>query len=433
MRLRILVSAFACQPGAGSGPVLGGGEDQLGWNLVKQIARFCHVWVLTSAQNRAGIEEALRREPLPGMQCHYVELPRWLRRLKRVQGGIQIYAYLWQVKAYFTARHLHQRVQFDMFHHITYANDWMASFIGALLPILYIRGPGGGAHRTPKAFLGEYSFCGRLWEHVRVLGQWLLRRDPFFRAGQKRARAILVCNREAQQAIPRKLQSKVHLFPVNGITASDLSLCLSANPSGNHFCVLTAGKLLRLKGVALAMRAFKAFLERSGVASGPEEPRFTIVGDGPELPRLQDLANRLGLQRQVRFEKWMLREDVLLKMASCDVFLFPSLRDGGGAVAVEAMAAAKPVICFDLAGPGMHVADGCGIRIKPESPEQAVRDMAAALELLYKDRELRSQMGRAARTRAEQAYHWDRLGEQLMEIYQKSLGNKVIETQWERH
>src|SRR5260370_28570115 len=77
--------------------------------------------------------------------------------LRGIQGGIQIYAYVWQVKAYFVARRLHRRFPFDIFHHITYANDWMASFIGALLPVPYVRGPGGGAHRTPRELLQEYT------------------------------------------------------------------------------------------------------------------------------------------------------------------------------------------------------------------------------------------------------------------------------------
>src|SRR5579884_2376590 len=80
----------------------------------------------------------------------------------RGQCAFQVYAYLWQIKAYFVARRLHRERPFDVFHHVTYANDWMASYIGALLPVPYIRGPGGGAQRTPGAFLKEYKFRDRL-------------------------------------------------------------------------------------------------------------------------------------------------------------------------------------------------------------------------------------------------------------------------------
>src|SRR5712692_9010733 len=144
MKLRVLACAYACY--GESGAKLSGGEAVLGWSLVRQLGRFHEVWVLTHSENRPSIEAALRQEPLPSVRFHYLDLPDWLRPLQRLPGGIQLYAYLWQLRAYLAARALHRRHGFDVFHHITYANDWMASFIGALLPIPFIRGPGGGAH-----------------------------------------------------------------------------------------------------------------------------------------------------------------------------------------------------------------------------------------------------------------------------------------------
>ena len=117
----------------------------------------------------------------------------------------------------------------------------------------------------------------------------------------------------------------------------------------------------------------------------------------------------------------MPRGELLSNMESHDVFLFPSLRDGGGAVVIEAMAAGKPVVCLDTGGPGMHITDDWGFKIVPRSPDDAVSELASALEQLYNDEDLRSRMGKAARKRAEMVYHWDRLGEQLMNIYEESL------------
>ena len=85
------------------------------------------------------------------------------------------------------------------------------------------------------------------------------------------------------------------------------------------------------------------------------------------------------------------------------------------------MAAGKPVICVDLGGPGMHVTEDCGVKVAPLAPEQVVRDLAAALERLYTDEGLRLRLGKAARVRAARLYHWDRLGERMLEIYQDAL------------
>ena len=414
MKLRVLACAYACSPG-GSGEAFGGGELILGWNLVKQLARFHDVVVLTSTPNRASIESAIQQEPLPTVQFHYFDLPSWMAFLLDIQGGIQLCAYLWQMKAYFVAKRLHRELPFDVFHHITYANDWMASFIGALLPVPYIRGPGGGAHRTPRKMLAEYSLGGRIWEQLRAAGQWIFRHDPFFVASQRRARALLVCNREALEAMPQKWRAKTSLFPVNGVSSEDLKRFPSVHTRNGAFRVLTAGKLLRIKGNALALRAFRQFAARHSDA------QLVIVGNGPELSELRRLAGNLEQTRQVRFEDWMTRKELRCQMSASDVFLFPSLRDGGGAVVVEAMAAGKPVVCLDLAGPGLHVTPECGIKITPSSPENTVREMAATLERLYQDKELRRRMGQAARKRGEECYHWDRLGEHLQEIYQKTF------------
>jgi glycosyltransferase involved in cell wall biosynthesis len=432
-KLKVLACAYACVLESGS-PV-SGGEAVLGWNLARQLARFHEVWVLTATSNRSGIEAELQRRPVPNLTFHYVDLPGWMRPLLRFPGGLQFYAYLWQIRAYFAARKLHQQVKFDVFHHITFANDWMASYIGALLPIPFLRGPGGGAHRTPEGFLREYSFGARFWERFRSSGQWVLRHDPFYVRSQRRAKVILLCNREAAEAVPKPLRYKVQLFPVNGISAEDLRIIGGENgqqgrsaepapdpqaPSRRPFEVLYAGKLLGLKGVALGIRGFALFAQRHA------DVKFSLVGDGPERARLETLIQELGVGNCVHLHKWVPRSELLVLMRASDLFLFPSLRDGGGAVVVEALAAGKPVICMDLAGPGLHVTENCGIKIPPQSTDQTIKGIADALERLYGDRELLARMGKAARHRAEEAYVLDKLGDRLRGIYESVLGVKIL-------
>lgn len=412
MSPRILVCAYAClvDPAVG----VPGGGDLMAWNLVKRLGRAHRLWVLTAARNCKAIEAALKKQPLPHVQFVYLDLPGWLCALMRHQVGVQFYAYLWQWKAYFVARDLHRRVRFHLFHHLTYENDWMASIIGALLPVPYVRGPGGGAHRIPKPFLKGFSLGSRLAEFRRSLGQWVFRHDPFFVLSQHRARVILACNHEAVQGVPVRWSHKVQLLSVNGISGGELT-SPQQQARSERFAVLSAGRLVPLKGFDLALRAFAIFAERR------PEAGFTIVGKGPELNRLQGLIHELGIEKQARIESWMPRQRLLASMRSCDVFLFASLRDGGGLVLVEAMAAGRPVICFDLGGPGLHVNGKCGFKVPARDPRQAVRDMAVALEKLASDRKLRAQMGRAALERARLVYDWDRVTEHIIEAYQQAL------------
>jgi glycosyltransferase involved in cell wall biosynthesis len=387
----------------------------MAWNLVKRLARAHRLWVLTAAQNSQAIEAALEKQPLPDVQFVYVGLPGWLHALTRHQVGIQLYAYLWQWKAYFVARGLHRRFQFKLFHHLTYDNDWMASIIGALLPVPYVRGPGGGAHWIPKPFLKGFRLGSRLAEFRRSCGQWVFRHDPFFVLSQHRARVILAGNHEAMEGVSARWRHKVQLLSVNGISGHELT-SPRQQARNKKFAVLSAGRLVPLKGFDLALRAFAIFAQRH------PEADCTIVGKGPELNRLESLIHELGIEKQARIVSWMPREHLLASMRSCDVFLFASLRDGGGLVVVEAMASGKPVVCLDLGGPGQHVNGECGFKVPAHDPDQAVRDMAVALEKLASDRNLCAQMGRAAFERARQVYDWDRVTERIIEAYEQALG-----------
>jgi len=207
-----LACVFTCSPPGKPG--FTGGESLLGWNLLLQIARYHEVWALTQTADRSSLEQGLAEHSISNIHFRYVDLPSWLSPLLRFPGGHQFYYHLWQLRAYFVAKKLHKEQRFELFHHITYANDWLASFIGAFLPVPYIRGPGGGAQQSPKGFEGEYTFKGRMWERGRALGQWVFRRDPFFIRGRNRASAILLCNKESISGVPAACSHKTHLFKI---------------------------------------------------------------------------------------------------------------------------------------------------------------------------------------------------------------------------
>jgi glycosyltransferase involved in cell wall biosynthesis len=86
------------------------------------------------------------------------------------------------------------------------------------------------------------------------------------------------------------------------------------------------------------------------------------------------------------------------------------------------MSLGRPVICLNIGGPGMIITDDCGVKITPGSPKTTVHDLAAALERLYLDCDLRNLMGKAARDRVAETYHWDKLGDSLNLIYKTTMG-----------
>lgn len=411
---KVLLSAYACNP---SGSLaLHPGEDLTGWRLAEQAGRFNEVWVITHAYNREGVRAGLAAGGGIGARFHFLELPPPLGLLYKVEFGQRIYYYLWQVAALRAARRLHREVGFDVAHHATFGNDWIASWIGAFLPVPYVHGPVGGGQRTPRPLLREYTAGGRLSEFGRTAAQWFGRRDPVRRRALGKARAILVCNRETRDRIPAACRGKVVEFPVNGIARGDLAPPARPAEASGAFRVLMAGRFHRLKGFGIGLRAFAAFAREFPGA------RLTLVGSGPEEGRLRRTIEEAGIGSRVDMVPWMPRAGLLSAMAASDAFLFPSFRDGGGAVVVEAMAAGLPVVCLDSGGPGFHVRPGWGFKVAPGPPGEVVDGLARALKVLARDRDLCRAMGRAARERAEDYYLWDRHGERLDAVYRTARG-----------
>jgi glycosyltransferase involved in cell wall biosynthesis len=105
----------------------------------------------------------------------------------------------------------------------------------------------------------------------------------------------------------------------------------------------------------------------------------------------------------------------------------PSLHDSGGWVALEAMAAGRPVICLDLGGPALQVSEATGIKIPATTPKQVVADLASALEQLAGDPSRRARLGEAARATIQEKYNWDKKGEQLAALYARLMKQQALE------
>lgn len=418
-RLNMLVSAYACNPLATEESYPG--EAVLGWNLIKQLNRFHDVSVLTRTYNRRGIEEAVEQDTLNGVKFHYLKLPKFLSLLKRNFLGFSLYYLIWQIKAFFIAKKLCKKNQYELFHHVTFNNDWMPSFIGAFLPLPFIWGPMGGGQKVPRSFKRTIHWKNRINQNLRLAGQWFWRNTWFRRRCVKKALAILVCNTDTEDKIKTD-EKKLFFYPVNGISPEELKILPDiVEEESPIFHVIYAGRLDAIKGINLGLEAFRVFSEKF------PNSFFKIIGVGPEKERLTNLTKTLNIQDKVELIPWMEREELLEQLRLSDVLLFPSFRDGGGQVVIEAMACGKPVIGINVGGPGFHIKKEWGIKIEPKDPDYTIREMAKALEILYLDGDLRKNMGAAGRKRAEEFYLWERLGDHLQKIYQEVLPRELLD------
>ncbi len=412
-RPRVLISAFACHPEPKT--IHFPGEAILGWSLVREIEKFADCHVMTWARNREGIESYPDYGKPGGAVFHFLDLPdRFWRTLGHRHYGLRFYYFLWQRLAGSEARRLHREEHFDLCHQITFSNEWMPSFMGPALSIPFIWGPVGGGQKVPGKLMSLLSARDRGRERMRVLLQDVWRLTPARRRTAGSASAILVCNRESREVL-RHWSDKVVDFPVNGIRASDVAGSAGKRGPGDGFRVLYAGRFDGIKGLSLAVAAFAEF------AAGRPDASLIMVGEGPEKERIVRLAADAGLVDRVAFLPWLERAGVMAEMRRSHVFLFPSLRDGGGAVVIEAMASGIPSICLNVGGPGFHMSPEWGCRIEPGSVGEVRDGIVGALERLYSDEALRSSMAAAGLARAAGYYAWEKHGERVRGIYEKAL------------
>ena len=149
--------------------------------------------------------------------------------------------------------------------------------------------------------------------------------------------------------------------------------------------VLTAARLHHQKGHVHLLEA----------AALVPEARFVIVGDGPERETLEALARTLGVESRVRFLGY--REDIAQLLASCDLFVLPSLYEGLPISVLEAMAAGKPVIATAIGGTREAVIDGVTGLLVPPADSRA---LAAGIRRVIADGSLALRLGESGRARA---------------------------------
>lgn len=329
--MKLLAFAYACEPDKGS-------EPGAGWNWVRMLASLGETWVITRANNRDAIEEALPSIPERArLRFIYVDLARKAMFWKKGQRGVRLYYLLWQVRALREAKRLHARENFDVVWHLTMANAWLGS-VGGLVGTQFVYGPVGGGVRFPWRLVGAVGFRGALYEVVRSAAQDAGRYlNPLSRSAWRRAELILVQNPETKVWLPRRHWAKVIVFP-NAVLDE-----LPTTPSEEResHTAMFVGRLVPWKGASLAIEAI----------ARTEDWRLWICGSGHDEGRLRRIAKRLGVEGRVRFLGQLPRHEVLARMRRAEVFLFPSLHDEAGLVVLEAQRAGLPVICCAIGGP----------------------------------------------------------------------------------
>jgi len=352
--MRVLLSAYACEPNRGS-------EPEVGWQRGLHMLTFVdEVWVLTRSNNRPVIEA----DPLShsdDLHFIYYDLPGWALKLKRHTWFTRAYFVLWQWGAYREAARCHRDKPFDRVYHVTFASMQFGSFMGRL-GIPFIIGPIAGGERAPFRLRKSLPIRGQVTELVRDLGILIQRCSPLSRSSYAAADRIYVTTTDSLKLIPRRWRYKASVHLAIAIDTLPFRNVRRQQPDPPRF--VYAGSLIYLKGVHLAICALAQV-----IATTPDA-KLTLIGDGPAEKWLRSVAERCGVAHAVEFAGRVPREQLINAFGNYTALVFPSLHDTGGLVVLEALSQGIPVVCLDLGGPGIIVNASCGVVVQTADADE---------------------------------------------------------------
>ena len=222
---------------------------------------------------------------------------------------------------------------------------------------------------------------------------------PFARSTYRHAAAIIAASSQTYAEFAA-YRDKLFFVPEPGIARS---LCFGDSRSpepGAKLELIFVGGLVPRKACDLALRAAAPLL-RNDLA------HFTVVGDGPERNRLEQLVKSLGIEKAVSFCGWLSHAEVLRRLRSADVLVFPSLRDNGAGVVFEALATGAVPVVADFGGPGDIVHPEVGYKVPLTNESDFVAQMEKILTELAHDRDLLERLRQQGMAYARERLTWD--------------------------
>lgn len=370
--MRILVSAYACNP-------YGGSESGVGWAAVCRIARLHDVWVLCDIHNKAGWERGVLEGIVPGNVRVRFLRERSACSANRFIAHIQSWLNYadFNRKVLDAARDWHKEVGFDLCHQVTIAAWRMPSSLWRL-PIPFVWGPIGGAGYIPPAFRGMLSGQARVFEVLRDWSTARTLRSQAFRDCIRKTAVVFAANEETEELLrPHRDGRPLVRLPIVSISKEKADTFARVNvPEETDRVPLrlfAGGNMEGRKGVNLALRAL-AKVKAAGLPF-----HYTVAGGGPEIPGLLKLRASLGLESEVEFHPGFRGPDYVDALHRTDVYFLPSFRESTPVTLLEAYLAGCYPVVADTGAQGEIVRLAGGTAVAAVDMSALVQNLANAV------------------------------------------------------
>lgn len=417
--MRVLLIAEACNPEWVSVPLVG-------WSHAQALRKVADVHLVTQVRNAQAVEKA---GLIPGKDFTAIDSEKVAGRAYRLASFLRVgkgkgWTTVTAVSAltyrYFERlvwKEFGQRIaakEFDLVHRLTPLTPTTGSPLAAKcrrVGVPFMLGPLNGGVPWPKQFssarLKEKEWLSYLRGVFRLM--------PGYRSTRRNASAILIASRDTWQQMPARYHSKCFYIPENAIDPAHFEVGERSAPP-QPLRVLFVGRLVPYKGADMLVEAALPLVRQRLV-------NLTIVGDGPQRPELQKHTEP-GLE----FPGWVEHSQIGKYLAKADVFAFPSIREFGGGVVLEAMASGCVPVVVNYAGPAELLTLASGYFVELGTRQQIIERFRTVLANIAEHPEQLAAKSAMGIRRAMELFTWDAKARQVLQVYRwlKEGGEKPV-------
>ena len=397
---KIIVCAFACEPGKGS-------EPGVGWNWAVHLSKYVNVTVVTRSNNKPIIEKELSKQFYNNLSFIYFDIPIVSKIKKILPFGVQFYYLLWE---FLVIKKIPDFKEYEIIQRLTFVST--VTFLRLYkLNKPYILSFCAGGEITPQTIYRRYYFSDKAKEIIRLYYNSLYKYSSLIKRIYLGSKLILAVTADTQKFIENfGIRNKLIVEPAIGLNE------LKANKNcEKKYKIIYAGALIYLKNVDIIIKAIGKLSNDKIV--------LDIYGSGNKEKSLKKYIDYNSLGKRIHFNGNISRDSLLTKYPEYDLAIHSSSHDSGSMFLLESISAGVPVLFLDTGGP-KEIFNGIAypLKVNPElSYDGIVNSFKEKIEWFYENYEEFMTMFWEYRENIVERFNWDNKAKRMVALYKEIL------------